>query len=166
MSFKAKDLLNAAGDLLPGFNLVKLIVEGAGALLLKKAAKGVGIDEKQIDAVLQEAGRIASTDEEFQKALLADESSRRQFDLAYYGSAAEVSAGSRFWRNVTRPLISLAMVGLFILGVLIRYGEQLFGGMAADQLLTVPSEVVELTKWTVAFWFTSRGVEKIAGLSK
>lgn len=162
MGFNLKTLFNTAADLLPGGTLVKSIVQGAGSLLLKKAGKKVGVKEEQIDSILRQAQKLADEDEEIKKAIREEEESRRQFELAFYGRAADLSPRAQLWRAITRPLISFGLVGLFVIGILIHYGQQLCG-LPSNELLKIPGEVLQLTKWVIAFWFSSRGLEKILG---
>lgn len=164
MTFRVQSIFETAADLLPGGTLVRSLVEGAGNLLLKKAAQTVGLADEQLDKVLDQARRLAADDAEIKDALQREEESRRQFELAYYGRAADLSPRAQWWRAVTRPLLSLGLVTLFALGVLIQYGQQIAG--VEHNVLAIPSEVVELSKWVVAFWFTSRGVEKVVGRLK
>lgn len=161
MGLNLKSIFDTAADLLPGGTLVKSIVKGAGALVLKKAAKQVGVAEKDIESVLSSAEKIAAEDEEIKQALREEEKKRREFELSFYGRAADLSPKAQLWRAITRPILSIGLVGLFAIGILIQYGQQLFG---ADKPLTIPPETVELGKWIVAFWFSSRGVEKVVQL--
>ncbi len=166
MPLSVKSIFGIASELLPGGTLARSIVRGAGGLLLKKAAKEIGVEEKTIDSILIQAQKIADKDEEIRKALLREEDARRQFELAFYGRAADLSPRAQLWRAITRPVLSIALVGLFALGILIQYGQQLLFEFQNPDLLQIPKEVVELAKWVVAFWFTSRGIEKIVGLFK
>lgn len=166
MTLNVKSIFGMAADLLPGGTLVRSIVRGAGSLLLKKAAQTVGVEEKQIDSILSQAQKLAIEDEDLKKALLQEEEARRQFELAFYGRAADLSPRAQLWRTITRPLLSFGLVGLLTLGILIQYGQQIFTGVSGPELLEIPGEIVELSKWVVAFWFTSRGVEKIVGVLK
>ncbi len=164
MSFNVQSIFRTAVDLLPGGTLVRSLVEGAGSMLLKKAARAVGLGDDKIGEVLDEARRLATHDEEIKQAIRREEDARREFELAFFGRAADLSPRAQWWRAVTRPLLSLTLSALFVLGVLIQYGQQLAGSGGA--VLVIPPEVVELTKWVVAFWFTSRGVEKVMGMFK
>jgi hypothetical protein len=164
MSFNVQSVFRTAVDLLPGGTLVRSLVEGAGSLLIKKAAKTVGLKEEKIGEVLNEVRRLAADDEEIKRAIKQEEDSRREFELAFYGRAADLSPQAQLWRSITRPLLSLILVALFVLGVLIQYGQQVMGN--GGNFLIIPPEVVELAKWVVAFWFTSRGVEKVMGRFK
>ena len=157
MGLDMKTIFDTAADLLPGGTLLKSIIKGAGALLLKKAAKKVGISDATVDSIFKEAENIAETDIEMKEILLKEESGRREFELAFYGKASELSPKAQLWRTITRPLLSFSMVGLFVLGVLIQYVQQI-GGWS---LLVVPDQVVEVTKWVVGFWFGGRSIEKI-----
>lgn len=165
MALDLKSIFGMATDLLPGGTLVKSIVRGAGALLLKKAGEKVGVKEDKIESILNQAQKLAEEDEDVKKALMQEEEARRQFELSFFGKAGDLSPKAQLWRAITRPLISFGLVGLFFVGIIIRYLQHIFGVPEAG-LLPIPPEVVELTKWVVAFWFTSRGVEKVVGLFK
>ncbi|MBU0520066.1 hypothetical protein KKA00_10255 [bacterium] len=164
MGINLKSIVSSAADLLPGGTIVRSLVEGAGHLLVRKAAKEIGIADRQIDQVLSGVKRLAQQDPELQAALQKEEQARREFEMAFYGKAAELSPQAQLWRTITRPLLSFSLVGLFALGILIQYYQQVF--ISLPDLLIIPEEVVELSKWVVGFWFTSRGVEKIIGLMK
>jgi hypothetical protein len=165
MALDIKSIFGMATDLLPGGTLVKSIVRGAGALLLKKAGEKVGVKEDKIESILNQAQKLAEEDEDVKKALLQEEEARRQFELSFFGKAGELSPKAQLWRAITRPILSLGLVGLLVLGIIIQYLQQIFGVPKAE-LLVIPGQVVELAKWVVAFWFTSRGVEKVVGLFK
>jgi len=164
MGLNLTKIVSSAADLLPGGSIVRSIVEGAGHLLIRKAASEIGIDDQQVDRVLSGVKRLSLEDAEIQAALQQEEEARREFELAFYGKASDLNPQAQFWRTITRPLLSFGLVGLFALGILIQYGQQLF--MTSSEILTIPPQVVELSKWVVGFWFTSRGVEKIFGLIK
>jgi len=65
-------------------------------------------------------------------------------------------------RNLTRPIISLGIIGLFTIGILIQYTQTLLG----HNILLIDPLLYQLAKWVCAFWFVSRGVEKIIALLK
>ena len=166
MKLDVTSVFGLAADLLPGGSLLKSIVRGAGSILLKRAAKTAGLEEKQIDSLLSQALKLADEDDELKRALRQEEEERRQFELAFFGRMADLEPRAQLLRAITRPILSLGLLGLFTLGILIQYGQQLIVGIPGADCLAIPGALVELTKWVVAFWFTSKGVEKIAGLIK
>lgn len=164
MALKLQSLLGIASDLIPGGAVARSLAQGAGGYLLKKAASEAGVKPETIDLILVQAQKIAAQDEQIRKSLSEEEEMRRQFDLAFYGRVADLSPAAQLWRTITRPLLSMTMIGLLTIGILIQYGQQVIFGVDETDLLRIPVEVVELSKWVIAFWFTSRGVEKVVGL--
>lgn len=158
---KLKDIIGTVADFIPGGGITKSIIKGAGSLLLKKAASKVGVPESTIDVVLKESQSIAETDPEMQKILSEENQKQREFELAFYGKAADLSPKAQLWRAMTRPIISFGLVGLFVIGVLIQFGQQIFG---SSYVLELPPQLLQLCKWVVAFWFSSRGIEKVVGI--
>lgn len=156
-----KDVIGTVTDLIPGGGIVKSLVKGAGSLLLKKAAGKAGVPESTVDAILEESQRIAESDPEMQKILSEENQKQREFELAFYGKMGDLSPKAQLWRAITRPIISFGLVGLFALGVLIIFAQQIFG---STYVIEMPAQLLTLVKWVVAFWFSGRTVEKVVGL--
>lgn len=65
-------------------------------------------------------------------------------------------------RNLTRPILSFGVMGLFTIGILIQYVQTIFG----HNIMLIDPLLYKLAKWVVAFWFCSRGLEKIIRILK
>lgn len=165
MAINLKKILGVITDVLPLGTTVKSIVKGASSLLLKKAAKKVGID---IEPVLAEAEKMAEYDHEIRKALIAEEKERREHELDFYGRFSELDSTAQKWRSMIRPLIGAGLVGFYLLGLFVQLVQQIFPSSRAglEFIYTHPDSIVVVTKWVVAFYFTSRGIEKLSEILK
>lgn len=161
MALKIKDILKVASGLIPGGSVVKSIINGAGSLLFKKAAKTVGIPEKTIDAIFSEGAKIAENDPEIRKALADEDEKRREFEVSFFGNAADLNPKAQLVRAMTRPGISWAAVGTFLLLHIARFTLITCGVKATPE---VPSEITHIVLAIIGFWFSWRGVEKVAGM--
>lgn len=155
-----KKLVGGALDMIPGGSIVKSLADGAASLLIRKAAGKVGISDEKVDELLDAGSAVAARDPEVQAQLAAEEQQRREFELDFYGRAADLSPKAQFWRAATRPIITFSLIGLFVIGTLTGYVQQVL----ETAPLEIPPSVVELTKWVVAFWFSGRSAEKIIGM--
>lgn len=163
MGLKFKDILRVAGDLIPGGSVVKSLVKGAGSLLFKKAAKKVGIPEATVDAIFSESEKIAENDPEIRKLLAEEDQKRREFEVTFFGSAADLSPKAQLARAMTRPGISWATVGVFLLLHVSRFTLISCGVSGVPE---IPPEIKHIVLAIIGFWFSWRGVEKIAGIIK
>jgi|GEM_PF-3765430 len=158
MAIKIKDIFKVAADLIPGGSVVKSIVKGAGALLFKKAAKKVGIPEKTIDAIFSEGEKIAENDPEIRKALAEEDQKRREFEMSFFGRAADLSPQAQLWRAMTRPWISWASIGTYLLMHIARF---ILLACKVTGVPEVPTDLKKVVITIIGFWFLSRGGEKI-----
>ena len=161
MGIKIKDIFKVASGFIPGGSVIKSIFKGAGSLLFKKAAKKVGVPEKTIDAIFSEGEKIAENDPEIRKALAEEDQKRREFEMTFFGNAADLSPKAQLWRVMTRPWISWASIGTYLLLHIARFT------LLACQVSKVPEVPTDLKKVVVTiigFWFLSRGGEKMIKL--
>jgi len=158
MGIKIKDIFKVASSFIPGGSVVKSIVKGAGSLLFKKAAKKVGVPEKTIDAIFSEGEKIAENDPEVRKALAEEDQKRREFEMTFFGRAADLSPKAQLWRVMTRPWISWASVGTYLLLHIARF--TLLACKVSD-VPEVPTDLKKVVITIIGFWFLSRGGEKI-----
>lgn len=73
---------------------------------------------------------------------------------------SQLSPRAQVWRSITRPVITFSIIGLIVLGVLIQYVQSIVG---VEQQLEIPKQVFSFGKLVMAFWFGSRGLEKLLG---
>lgn len=161
MGIKIKDIFKFATDMLPGASVVKSIIKGAGSLLFKKAAKKMGVPEKTVDAIFGEAEKIAENDPEIRKALAEEDQKRREFEMAFFGRAADLSPKAQIWRVMTRPWISWASVGTYLLLHIARFTLL---ACKVSGVPEVPTDLKKVVVTIIGFWFLSRGGEKIVEL--
>lgn len=161
MGIKLKDIFKVASSFIPGGSIVKSIVKGAGSLLFKKAAKKVGIPEKTIDAIFSEGEKIAENDPEIRKALAEEDQKRREFEMTFFGNAADLSPKAQLWRVMTRPWISWASIGTYLLLHLARFTLIACGSANVPE---VPHDLKSIVVTIIVFWFSSRGVEKLISI--
>ncbi len=161
VGLKIKDILKVASGLIPGGSIVKSILKGAGSLVFKKAAKKVGIPEKTIDAIFSEGEKIAENDPEVRKALADEDEKRREFEVAFFGNAADLNPKAQLIRAMTRPGISWASVGTFLLLHVARFTLLTCGVKSTPE---IPKELTHIVLAIIGFWFSWRGVEKVAGM--
>lgn len=159
-----KKILGTVAEFLPFGSQVKSILKGASSLLLKKAAKKVGID---IEPILKEAENLAENDHEIKMALIEEEKERREHELSFYGKFTDLDEGSRILRARVRPLLSFGFCGLFIVYGVAFLCQQLFPLIFGWEFaINFPPELVTITKWVVGFWFGGRTVEKVVDIFK
>lgn len=167
MAIKIGKILETIATVVPFGNVAKSLIRGAGSLLLKKAAKAVGIKEAKVDELLLESVKIAEYDHEVRLALINEEKERRAHELAVFGRFAELDEGSQKLRARVRPLLSFGLVGLILLYGLIQLIAQIFPYVMGLEFLPVPPAWLEKTTLIViGFWFTGRTAEKIAKIIK
>jgi len=65
---------------------------------------------------------------------------------------------AQYLKSVARPVIAISLVGLFVLGILIQWTQQIFN---AEYLISIPKEVITFAKIVVSAYIGSRGVEKV-----
>lgn len=156
---KIKKIVDVITDILPFGSIAKSIAKGAGSLLLKKAAKKVGID---IEPVLAEAANLAENDFELKKLLIQEEKDVRKHDLEFFGKYADLDPKAKFWRAMVRPLLSFGLVGLFILTAFLQIIQQIFPRVfGLEFMIIISPDLIVMAKWVVGFWFVGRTVEKI-----
>jgi hypothetical protein len=165
VAIKLGKILGSIADVLPFGAVAKSIIKGAGSLLLKKAAKKVGID---IEPVLEEASKMAEYDQKIKMALINEEKERRAHELAFFGRFSELDEKTKKLRSMMRPMVTIGLVGFYLLGLFVGMIQQIIPSDVKGFEFTYihPDSLVEVTKWIVAFWFTSRGIEKIAEIVK
>jgi hypothetical protein len=162
MGIKFKDILGAVTDFIPLKGLAKLAGKGAVALLGKKVAKVVGIDEKTVDNVFIEANKIVEQDHELKKLLIEESKAIRKHELDFFGSFAQLDLKTQKMRARMRPLLSLTMVGMFALYGLCFLFQQLFPYvLGMEFMIEFPAELVSITKVIIMFWFGGRTLEKV-----
>lgn len=164
MGIKLGKILGAVADIVPFGSVAKSIVKGAGSLLLKKAAKKIGVD---IEPVLEEAGKMAEYDQEIKLALIEEEKEKRAHELAVFGRFAELDEGSAKLRARTRPLLSFGLIGLFMLYGIVALIQQLLPTTKGLEFAIVfPPALVKIALAVVGFWFGGRTIEKVFGKDK
>lgn len=164
MGLNLKKILSAVTDIIPLGGVAKSIVRGAGALLLKKSAKKLGID---IEPVLEEAGKMAEYDQEIKLALMEEEKEKRAHELAVFGRFAELDEGSQKLRARVRPLLSFGLVGLIMAYGLINLIHGIAPYLMGLEFALVPPTWLEkMAIVVVKFWFVGRTVEKVVDIFK
>ena len=159
MGLNLKKILSAVTDIIPLGGVAKSIVRGAGALLLKKSAKKLGID---IEPVLEEAGKMAEYDQEIKLALMEEEKEKRAYELAVFGRFAELDEGSKKWVARVRPMLSFGLVGTYILYCLAYLVAQVFPHLTGFEIPPViPPSLIKVTIAVCFFWFAGRSWEKV-----
>lgn len=161
MAIKLKDIFKIASSFIPGGSVVKSVIKGAGSLLFKKAAKKVGIPEKTLDAIFGEAEKIAENDPEVRKALAEEDQKRREFEMTFFGNAADLSPKAQLWRVMTRPWISWVSVGTYLLMHIARF---ILLACKVTGVPEVPTDLKKVVVTIIGFWFLSRGGEKMLEL--
>jgi len=140
-------------DLIPGGDLVK----SALGLVIKNAAKKVGVAEDKTEEILKEANRIAAEDIEIKKMLIAERQQERDFILAEEGRFAEKPPIAQLLSSIVRPLIAMTFMGLLAIQILVRTIQFIFHAIIP---LPIAPELIDVTKWCVAFYFVLRSGEK------
>lgn len=162
MAIKIGKILGTLADVLPLGAVAKSIVKGAGSLLLKKAAKVVGIKEEKVDELFVEASKIAEYDHEIKKALLDEEKQKRAHELAVFGRFAELDEGSQKWVARIRPMLSFGLVGTYIAYCWAYLIAQLFPYWFGFEIPPViPPSLIKVTIAVCFFWFAGRSWEKV-----
>ncbi|MBA7496229.1 hypothetical protein ES702_06828 [subsurface metagenome] len=161
MGIKLGKILGTVGgtiaDILPGGGIIKSILKGAGSLLLRKAAKKIGIPDSTMEAIFNEAEQMFLERKEIRESFLKEQEAERKFLLESEGRYSELSKTEKVWRTLMRPVLTVSVVGTFILVIWINVASQVFSFKA----VVVPGEITMFSKWIVAFWFCSRGAEKL-----
>jgi len=165
VAIKIGKILGSIADVLPFGTVAKSIIKGAGSLLLKKAAKKVGID---IEPVLEEANKMAEYDQEIRLALIDEEKERREHELAFFGRFSELDEKTKKLRSMMRPMVTIGLVGFYLIGLLVNLIQQIVPSsvFGFEFSYVHPEHLVKLIIVVVGFWFTSRGIEKIAEIVK
>ena len=162
MAIKIGKILGAVAEFLPFGTVAKSLVKGAGSLLLKKAAKVVGIKEEKVEELFVEAGKLAEYDHEIRLALIKEENDRRAHELAVFGRFTELDTTSQKLRARVRPLLSFSLVGLIITYGLINIIHGIFPYvMGLEFALVPPAWLKDMAIIVVKFWFVGRTAEKI-----
>ena len=165
MAIKLGKILGSIADVLPFGAVAKSIVKGAGSLLLKKAAKKVGID---IEPVLEEASKMAEYDQEIKMALLNEEKEKREHELAFFGQFSELDEKTKKLRSMMRPMVTIGLVGFYLVGLIVNLIQQIIPAsvFGFEFSYVHPEHLVKLIIVVVGFWFTGRTIEKIADIVK
>lgn len=71
---------------------------------------------------------------------------------------SKLSPRAQVWRSITRPLITFSIIGVIVLGILIQYVQGIIG---VEETIEIPKQLFTFGKLVMAFWFGSRGLEKI-----
>lgn len=167
MGLNLGKILDAVTDIIPLGSTAKSLLKGAGSLLFKKAAKTVGIKEDVINSIFVEADKIAEYDHEIKIALLKEEEQKRVHELAVFGRFAELDTGSQKLRARIRPLLSLGLIGTFILICFVFLIQQVFPrAFGLEFMIVFPPELVSISKVVVGFWFGGRTIEKAIDIFK
>ena len=165
MGIKIGKILGSIADVLPFGTVAKSIIKGAGSLLLKKAAKKVGID---IEPVLEEANKMAEYDQEIKLALINEEKERRAHELAFFGRFSELDEKTKKLRSMMRPMVTIGLVGFYLVGLIVNLIQQIIPSsvFGFEFSYVHPEHLVKLIIVVVGFWFTGRTIEKIADIVK
>lgn len=165
MGLKIGKILGSIADVLPFGTVAKSIIKGAGSLLLKKAAKKVGID---IGPVLEEANKMAEYDQEIKLALINEEKERRAHELAFFGRFSELDEKTKKLRSMMRPMVTIGLVGFYLVGLVVNLIQQIVPSsvFGFEFSYAHPEHLVKLIIVVVGFWFTGRTIEKIADIVK
>ena len=159
MGLNLKKIANLVTDALPFGAVAKSIIKGAGSLLLKKAAKKVGIN---IEPVLEEASKMAEYDHEVRLLLIDEEKEKRAHELAVFGRFAELDAGSQKMVARIRPMLSLGLVGTYIAYCWAYLIAQVFPHLTGFEIPPViPDSLIKVTIAVCFFWFAGRSWEKV-----
>jgi len=69
---------------------------------------------------------------------------------------------AQYNRTMARPRIAIGIVFVYLFGVIIQWGQKLFGVHTA-YVIVIPAELMEFAKIVVSIIVGTRGIEKIAG---
>ncbi len=69
---------------------------------------------------------------------------------------------AQYNRTMARPRIAIGIVFVYLFGVIIQWGQKLFGVHTA-YLIEIPPELIEFAKIVVSIIVGTRGIEKIVG---
>lgn len=162
MGLKFKDIIGAVTDVVPLSGIAKLVGKGAVALLGKKVAKTVGISEKTVDNVFVEANKIVEQDHELRKMLIEESKAIRKHELDFFGKFSELDLKTKKMRSRMRPMLTFGLIGLVMLFGIFQLLQQIFPYLLGlEYMVVMPDWLVKAALWIVAFWFTSRGIEKV-----
>jgi hypothetical protein len=167
MGLNLGKIFKAVTDIVPLGGIAKTIIKGAGSLLIKKAAKAVGIPEEKTEAMIAEAARLAEYDHEIRKLLIDEEKQKRAHELALFGRFADLDTGSKKLRARIRPLLSLGLVGTYLAYCWVHLISQMFPHVVGFEFLPeFPPALIKVTIWVCGFWFVGRTVEKVTDIVK
>lgn len=167
MGLKFKDIINIVTDIIPFGTVVKTLGKGVGALLTRKVAKATGMKPEDIETVLIKTQQEIEGDQEIKRLLIADAKEERKHELDFYGSFGDLDTGSQKLRARVRPVLSLGLIGLFMLYGLVSLFEQCFPYLfGMEFLLVFPPALVTISLAVVGFWFGGRTIEKVASIFK
>ena len=167
MGLNLKKIANLVTDVLPFGATVKSLLKGAGSLLIKKAARKIGIKEDKIDELMQESAKMAEYDQEIKLLLINEEKEKRAHELAVFGRFAELDAGSKKWVARIRPMLSIGLVGTYLAFCWIHLYAQLFPYKFGFEIAPVfPPSLIKVTLWVCGFWFVGRTIEKVVEVRK
>lgn len=69
---------------------------------------------------------------------------------------------AQYNRTMARPRIAIGIVFVYLFGVIIQWGQKLFGVHTA-YMIVIPPELIEFAKIVVSIIVGTRGIEKIVG---
>lgn len=159
MAFKPLKLLKG------GLEIVSTILPGGGLIkgVLNLAAKKIPGAEKVLEQVFTEAESLYRDKAEIREAYLQEQESEREYLLESEGKYSELSKTEKVWRSLMRPILTCSVVGSFILILWIGVFQNIFGSVS---IIHPPESLFLFAKWIIAFWFCSRGAEKLMGILK
>jgi len=130
---------------------------------LKLGAKKIPGGEKFLEDVFNEAETIYIDRKEVRESFLKEQEAERRYIIESEGRYSELSKTERVWRTLMRPLLTVSVVGSFILIIWISIFQNILGSRV---IIHAPDTLVMFSKWIVAFWFCSRGAEKLFTILK
>lgn len=162
MALNLKKIVNLVTDVLPFGATVKSLVRGAGSLLIKKAAKKIGIPDGKVDELMLESAKMAEYDQEIKLLLINEEKEKRAHELAVFGRFAELDAGSQKMVARIRPMLSFGLVGTYIAYCWAYLIAQVFPHLTGFEIPPViPDSLIKVTIAVCFFWFAGRSWEKV-----
>ena len=69
---------------------------------------------------------------------------------------------AQYNRTMARPRIAIGIVFVYLFGVIVQWGQKLFG-LHQAYLIVIPPELIEFAKIVVSIIVGTRGIEKIVG---
>ena len=149
-----KSTIRLAIQSLPAGTTLKSICNGAGAMLLKKAAEKVDIEKEKIDSLLVKAKILAEEEDYLKEALDQEEEARLDAGINHL----TLSPGIQKWKAALRPTVVFLLVILIAIGALIVYFQSLYNPQIT---LKINEKLFVLAKLALIIWFVSRGLEKL-----